>query len=85
MMMSPTSLNNIIFIKYQVLLCFVSVQVRRHYDHQRRMWDDDLVLKCQHNALVPAFDPRPGRTNVQQTQDIEIPAPGKTTGLNLEF
>lgn len=47
----------------------------RHYDHQRKMWDDDLVLKCQHAALVPAFDPRPGRTNVQQTQDIEIPTP----------
>lgn len=53
-----------------------TMQVNRqghHYDHQRRMWDDDLVLKCQHNALVPAFDPRPGRTNIQQTQDIEIP------------
>jgi len=49
------------------------VQHERHYDHQRRMWDDNLILKCQHNALVPAFDPRPGRTNIQQTQDIQIP------------
>ena len=40
------------------------------------MWDDDLILKCSHSALVPAFDPRPGRTNVQPTQDIEIPQPG---------
>lgn len=50
-------------------------QNERHYDHQRRMWDDDLILKCTHSALVPAFDPRPGRTNVQPTQDIEIPVP----------
>ena len=44
---------------------------------RRRMWDDEYVLKRQFSALVPAFDPRPGRTNVQQTQDVEVPAPGK--------
>ena len=27
-------------------------------------------------ALVPAFDPRPGRTNVPQIQDFEVPPPG---------
>lgn len=43
---------------------------------RRRTWDDDYVLKRQFSALVPAFDPRPGRTNVQQTTDLEIPAPG---------
>ncbi|XP_034015677.1 E3 ubiquitin-protein ligase HECTD1 isoform X3 [Thalassophryne amazonica] len=43
---------------------------------RRRTWDDDFVLKRQFSALVPAFDPRPGRTNVQQTTDLEIPAPG---------
>ena len=43
---------------------------------RRRTWDDEFVLKRQFSALVPAFDPRPGRTNVQQTQDIEIPPPG---------
>ncbi|XP_047133370.1 E3 ubiquitin-protein ligase HECTD1 isoform X2 [Hydra vulgaris] len=48
-------------------------RLERHYDHQRRIWDNDLVIKCHHNALVPAFDPRPGRVNVQQTQDIQIP------------
>lgn len=45
---------------------------------RRRTWDDEFVLKRQFSALVPAFDPRPGRTNVQQTQDIEIPPPGTT-------
>lgn len=40
---------------------------------RRRNWDDELVLKRQFSALIPAFDPRPGRTNVNQTQDIEIP------------
>ncbi|KAK3734839.1 hypothetical protein QZH41_011760, partial [Actinostola sp. cb2023] len=43
---------------------------------RRRTWDDEYVLKRQFSALVPAFDPRPGRTNVQQTQDIDVPAPG---------
>ncbi|XP_062863374.1 E3 ubiquitin-protein ligase HECTD1 isoform X2 [Trichomycterus rosablanca] len=43
---------------------------------RRRTWDDDFVLKRQFSALVPAFDPRPGRTNVQQTTDLEIPIPG---------
>lgn len=45
---------------------------------RRRTWDDDFVLKRQFSALVPAFDPRPGRTNVQQTTDLEIPPPGTT-------
>lgn len=44
---------------------------------RRRTWDDDFVLKRQFSALVPAFDPRPGRTNVQQTTDLEIPPPGQ--------
>ena len=46
---------------------------------RRRTWDDDFVLKRQFSALVPAFDPRPGRTNVQQTTDLEIPPPGTQT------
>ncbi|XP_037777239.1 E3 ubiquitin-protein ligase HECTD1-like isoform X17 [Penaeus monodon] len=43
---------------------------------KRRGWDDEFVIKRQFPALIPAFDPRPGRTNVNQTQDLEIPAPG---------
>ncbi|KAK7103616.1 E3 ubiquitin-protein ligase HECTD1-like isoform X2 [Littorina saxatilis] len=42
----------------------------------RRSWDDDYVLKRQFSALIPAFDPRPGRTNINQTSDFEIPTPG---------
>ncbi|PVD26171.1 hypothetical protein C0Q70_13840 [Pomacea canaliculata] len=42
----------------------------------RRSWDDDFVLKRQFSALIPAFDPRPGRTNVNQIQDFEIPPLG---------
>ncbi|KAL3982231.1 HECT-domain (ubiquitin-transferase) family protein [Acanthocheilonema viteae] len=38
-----------------------------------RNWDDEFVLKHQLPALIPAFDPRPGRTNVNQTQDVELP------------
>jgi len=42
---------------------------------RRRCWDDEFVLKRQFSALIPAFDPRPGRTNVNQTTDLEIPTP----------
>lgn len=43
---------------------------------KRSSWDDEFVLKRQFKALIPAFDPRPGRTNVNQTVDLEIPPPG---------
>uniref|UniRef100_A0A183BQ64 E3 ubiquitin-protein ligase n=1 Tax=Globodera pallida TaxID=36090 RepID=A0A183BQ64_GLOPA len=36
-------------------------------------WNDDFVLRRQFSALIPAFDPRPGRTNVNQTQDVKLP------------
>ncbi len=38
--------------------------------------EDDFVIKQAFTALVPAFDPRPGRTNVPQIQDFEVPPPG---------
>ena len=38
--------------------------------------EEDYVLKQAFSALVPAFDPRPGRTNVPQIQDFEILPPG---------
>jgi len=50
----------------------------------RRAWDDEFVLKRQFMALIPAFDPRPGRTNVNQTQDYSIPAPGSTESSQSE-
>lgn len=43
---------------------------------KRKSWDDEFVLKRTFSALIPAFDPRPGRTNINQTSDIEVPAPG---------
>lgn len=33
------------------------------------------MLRREFTALIPAFDPRPGRTNVNQTSDLEIIAP----------
>uniref|UniRef100_A0A3Q1G5K5 E3 ubiquitin-protein ligase n=1 Tax=Acanthochromis polyacanthus TaxID=80966 RepID=A0A3Q1G5K5_9TELE len=62
-----------------VHVMFVVLQEEEEYETKggrRRTWDDDFVLKRQFSALVPAFDPRPGRTNVQQTTDLEIPPPG---------
>jgi len=43
--------------------------------YKRRSWDDDYVLRREFTALIPAFDPRPGRTNVNQTSDLEVIAP----------
>ncbi|XP_014247371.1 E3 ubiquitin-protein ligase HECTD1 isoform X4 [Cimex lectularius] len=43
---------------------------------KRRSWDDEYVLKGHFSALIPAFDPRPGRVNVNQTTDLEISPPG---------
>uniref|UniRef100_A0A1I8FBX4 E3 ubiquitin-protein ligase n=1 Tax=Macrostomum lignano TaxID=282301 RepID=A0A1I8FBX4_9PLAT len=40
-----------------------------------RPWDDELIVKRQCPALLPAFDPVPGRTNVNQTQDFHIGDP----------
>lgn len=45
---------------------------------KRRSWDDEFVLKRQFSALIPAFDPRPGRTNVNQTTELPVPIPGST-------
>ena len=42
---------------------------------KRKNWDDEYVLKRQFSDLIPAFDPRPGRTNVNQTTDLEITLP----------
>jgi len=42
---------------------------------KRKHWDDDHVLKRKFSALIPAFDPRPGRTNINQTSDLEVPKP----------
>ncbi|WAR20557.1 HECD1-like protein [Mya arenaria] len=47
---------------------------------RRKTWDDEFVLKRQFSALIPAFDPRPGRTNVNQIEDIAIPEPGGDGG-----
>lgn len=50
---------------------------------KRKSWDDEFVLKRQFSALIPAFDPRPGRTNVNQTTDLDIPAPGSNSESNV--
>ncbi|XP_060532522.1 E3 ubiquitin-protein ligase Ufd4 isoform X2 [Cylas formicarius] len=53
------------------------------HNTKRRSWDDEFVIKRQFSALIPAFDPRPGRTNVNQTSDLEIPAPGQEESPNV--
>ena len=54
----------------------LSSQEVRNMFGKRKTWDDDHVLKRKFSALIPAFDPRPGRTNTPQTSDLDVPAPG---------
>merc|ERR1711936_980638 len=53
----------------------LSSQEVRNMFGKRKTWDDDHVLKRKFSALIPAFDPRPGRTNTPQTSDLEVPIP----------
>jgi E3 ubiquitin-protein ligase HECTD1 len=65
--------------------CYDVLQEEEGYEvrnGKRRSWDDEYVLKRQFSALIPAFDPRPGRTNVNQTTDLEVPPPGADDGGN---
>ncbi|CAH1960044.1 unnamed protein product [Acanthoscelides obtectus] len=59
------------------LLSFMEEESFETKPTKRRSWDDEYVLKRQFSALIPAFDPRPGRTNVNQTTDLEVPPPGQ--------
>jgi hypothetical protein len=68
-----------------VMMSHVTWQEEEGYEvrnGKRRSWDDEYVLKRQFSALIPAFDPRPGRTNVNQTTDLEVPPPGADDGGN---
>ena len=38
--------------------------------------DSNNVVVRKLDDLLPAFDPRPGRLNLQQTVDFNIPSPG---------
>ncbi len=42
-------------------------------NHPHHHHNDEYVLKCQFSALIPAFDPRPGKNNINQIQDISVP------------
>ena len=50
----------------------------------RKNWDDDHILKHQFDALIPAFDPRPGRINIPQTTEIAAPPPDFTMNSRSE-
>jgi len=42
---------------------------------QASQYPEEFVLKCQFSALIPSFDPRPGKSNINQIQDITVPPP----------
>ncbi|CAJ0562513.1 unnamed protein product, partial [Mesorhabditis spiculigera] len=46
--------------------------------NEEDLMDDELPYNILPDslaqALIPAFDPRPGRTNINQTQEVELPA-----------
>lgn len=45
------------------------------HSSRRKPWDEEHVIKRKFSALIPAFDPRPGRTNINQTSDLDIALP----------
>ena len=49
----------------------------RNSSSRRKTWDEEHVIKRKFSALIPAFDPRPGRTNINQTSDLDIALPGE--------
>ncbi|XP_033297386.1 E3 ubiquitin-protein ligase HECTD1 isoform X5 [Bombus bifarius] len=69
-----------VMVSRNLLAAFVEEETPQN--SKRRAWDDEFVLKRQFSALIPAFDPRPGRTNINQTTDLEIPPPGSETQSN---
>ena len=56
------------------------------YQQNQNQYNDEFVLKCQFSALIPAFDPRPGKNNINQIQDISVPTSslGGTSGVATE-
>ena len=42
----------------------------------RRRWDNSHVLRKHLSFLVPAFDPRPGKSFIPALQDFNVPPPG---------
>jgi E3 ubiquitin-protein ligase HECTD1 len=50
-------------------------QQLRNQQNPSSQFHDEFVLKCQFSALIPSFDPRPGKSNINQIQDITIPPP----------
>lgn len=42
----------------------------------RRRWDNSHILRKQLAFLVPAFDPRPGKSFIPALQELKVPAPG---------
>jgi len=55
----------------------------RNSSSRRKTWDEEHVIKRKFSALIPAFDPRPGRTNINQTSDLDIALPA-VPSLNSE-
>ena len=53
--------------------------------YRRKTWDEEHVIKRKFSALIPAFDPRPGRTNVNQTSDLDIALPVVTSGTYVLY
>lgn len=56
-----------VMVSRNLLSSFMEEEGYESRPSKRRSWDDEYVLKRQFSALIPAFDPRPGRTNVNQT------------------
>ena len=56
----------------------------RNSSSRRKTWDEEHVIKRKFSALIPAFDPRPGRTNINQTSDLDIALPSNDSSMETK-
>ncbi|VDM61213.1 unnamed protein product [Angiostrongylus costaricensis] len=61
------------YLEFASNYCSLSVSAPDLAAARQRQQSSD-TFEMDKTALIPAFDPRPGRTNVNQTQDVELPS-----------
>lgn len=60
-----------------VCLWFLITQEEEGEVTDKKSWEEDCILRQSFTALVAAFDPRPGQTNISQIHDFPVPPPGQ--------
>lgn len=75
--MEATSAMKAILRRHELQLASGYSSTRGRASQRQMSWDDDMVLTRQFSALVPAFDPQPGRQHLSATADFPLLAPNE--------